>query len=152
MPELKILRQYIQDHNMRNTPEREAIVGEIFSRHDHFSAEDLYQRLRGSSLSISRASVYRAIPVLIGAGLISRVFTKNGQAFYEHIYGHEPHFHLRCTSCGHIEEFMEPLLEDLPARLSKSTSFAVDRYRLEALGRCPKCQKKAAKSRTAKRE
>ena len=142
MPELSILRQYIQDNNMRYTPEREAIVSEIFSRHDHFSAEELYQRLNERHLNISRASVYRSIPMLIDAGLITRVFMKNGQAFYEHIYGHEPHFHLRCTYCGHIEEFVEPLLEDLPERLSRSTNFVVDRYRLEALGCCPKCQQK----------
>lgn len=140
MPELNILRQYIQKHKMRYTPEREAIVNEIFSRHDHFSAEELFQRLQQHNLPISRASVYRTIPMLMDAGLISRVFTKNGQAFYEHIYGHEPHFHLRCTKCGYIEEFVEPLLEDLPQRLSKSTRFVVHRYRLEALGSCPKCQ------------
>ena len=142
MPELAILRKYIEDHNMRYTPEREAIVGEVFSRHDHFSVEELYKRLQKRRLPISRASVYRSIPLLIDAGLISRVFIKNGQSFYEHIYGHEPHFHLRCTNCGHIEEFIEPLLEDLLARLSRNTSFVVERYRLEALGRCPGCRKK----------
>jgi Fur family ferric uptake transcriptional regulator len=139
--ELQLLRQYIHSRNMRYTPERETIVDEIFSQHDHFSAEDLYQRLKDRDLPISRASIYRTIPLLIDAGLISQVFQENGQTYYEHIYGHERHCHLRCVICGRIEEFAAPSLDNLPSQLTASTNFIIDRYKLEVLGRCPECQK-----------
>ncbi|MDR1397439.1 MAG: transcriptional repressor [Desulfarculales bacterium] len=143
--ELAILRQYISDNRMRYTPEREAIVNEIFSRHDHFNVEDLYQRLRGHNLPISRASVYRTIPLLLEAGLINQVFQENGQTYYEHIYGHERHCHLRCLSCGRIEEFMEPALSEVARRLGRQTGFSVGGINLEMTGLCPICRKKDGK-------
>ena len=125
---------------MRYTPEREHIVREIFSRHDHFSAEVLLKRLRDNKLNISRASVYRAIPMLIDAGLVNEVYQENGQTFYEHIYGHEQHCHLRCSICGQVKEFSEPgLLRDLIKNLSKTTGYTIDEHRLELMGMCPQC-------------
>jgi Fur family ferric uptake transcriptional regulator len=141
MIELNILKKYISDKGMRYTPEREAIVSEIFSRHDHFNVEGLYQRLRGHSLSISRASVYRTIPLLLEAGLINQVFQENGQAWYEHIYGHERHGHLRCLACGRIEEFMDSSLTGLAQRLSRDTGFLVQMIYPEMTGLCPACRK-----------
>ena len=143
--ELAILKQYINDNNMRYTPEREAIVSEIFSRHDHFNVEYLYQRLQKRHLNISRASVYRTIPILVDAGLINQVFQENGQTYYEHIYGHDHHSHLRCLKCGTIKEFTEPAMEAIPGRLARETGFIIDGYRMEVLGTCPACQKKRRK-------
>ena len=125
---------------MRYTLEREHIVREIFSCHDHFSAEVLLKRLRGNNLNISRASVYRTIPILIDAGLISEVYQESGQAFYEHIYGHDQHCHLRCSICGQVKEFSEPaLLRGLIKNLAQSTGYIIDEHRLELMGMCPKC-------------
>jgi len=105
--ELHIFRKYLQKKGLRYTPEREQIIKEIFSTHDHFDVDTLYLRMRQKGLQISKASIYRLIPLLIEAGLIEEVFFEDGHMHYEHIYGHEPHCHLRCIGCKRIEEFRD---------------------------------------------
>ena len=139
--ELDVLREYIQQNGLRFTPEREAIVREVFSRHDHFTVDELYLSLRRKR-PISRASLYRTIPLLIEAGLISEVFQDSGQTRYEHTYGHQHHCHLRCRICGQVVEFHEPYLEDLEKRVAVEHGYLVNGHRLEVLGSCPACQAK----------
>lgn len=137
--ELQVFRDYIRRHNMRYTPERDAIVRAVFARHDHFSAEDLYLALRSQDQRISRASVYRTLPLLVAAGLASEVFQEAGQAIYEHTYGHEHHCHLRCLECGAVVEFSEPALESIEKRLAGELGFVIAGHRLEVRGVCPEC-------------
>jgi Fur family ferric uptake transcriptional regulator len=141
--ELDILREYISQQGMRYTPEREAVVCEIFARHDHFSVKDLYLALRKKHRQISRASIYRTMPLLIDAGLVAEVFQDSGHILYEHTYGHEHHCHLRCLSCGEVVEFAEPALTTVEERLAKEKGYQVDGHKLEVLGTCPDCQKSA---------
>jgi Fur family ferric uptake transcriptional regulator len=145
--EMEVLREYIRRHGLRFTPEREAIVKEVFSRHDHFTVDELYLSLRGKR-PISRASLYRAVPLLIDAGLISEVFQDSGQTRYEHTFGHAHHCHLRCRSCGAVIEFHEPLLSEVEARVSGEHGYAPGGHRLEVLGTCPACQKKKSSGRS----
>lgn len=140
--ELDILREYLARRDMRYTPERESIVREIFARHDHFSVEDLYLGLRQKKQRISRASIYRTMPLLISAGLVGQVFQENGQTLYEHTYGHEHHCHLRCQACGQVVEFAEPVLREVEARLARELGFRVEGHKLEVNGTCPACQSK----------
>lgn len=145
--ELEVLRDYIQRNGLRFTPEREAIVKEVFSRHDHFTVDELYLSLRGKR-PISRASLYRTIPLLIEAGLISEVFQDSGQTRYEHTYGHEQHCHLRCRVCGEVIEFHEPILDELETRVAAEYGYALSGHRLEVLGICPACQKEKSPIRS----
>lgn len=139
--ELDILRQYLTRRGMRYTPEREAVMREIFSRHDHFTVEEVYLALYKKRRHISRASVYRTIPILVDAGLVAPVFQEGGITRYEHTYGHEHHCHLRCLHCGMVVEFSEPALTLVEERLAKEQGFIISGHKLEVTGTCPACQK-----------
>lgn len=136
----KILRRYLKDHGKRYTPERQAIAREILSRHDHFTADDIHLALMDRR-RISRASVYRTIPLMIAAGLVAEVFSDGGQARFEHTYGHEDHCHLRCQGCGRVVEFSAPELGEVERRAASEHGFAINGHRLEVLGLCPACRK-----------
>jgi Fur family ferric uptake transcriptional regulator len=97
--ELEIFREFLRKKGMRYTPEREIIIKEIFATHDHFDVDSLYISIRKKKGRVSKASIYRLIPLLIEANLIDEVFFDGGQMYYEHIYGHEHHCHLRCIKC-----------------------------------------------------
>ncbi|MCB2185121.1 MAG: transcriptional repressor [Deltaproteobacteria bacterium] len=141
--ELDILKQYLKRQDMRYTREREAIVREVFSRHDHFTVDELHLALGQSGNRISRASIYRTMPILIGAGLVAEVFQEQGQTVYEHTYGHEHHCHLRCLTCGKVVEFSEPYLHEVESKLAQQHGFQVHGHRLEVRGVCPKCKEEA---------
>ena len=62
---------------------------------------------------VSKASIYRTIPLLIETGLIGEVFLENGHMHYELIYGREHHCHLRCSKCNAIVEFTDKRLNQI---------------------------------------
>ena len=96
----KKFRAYLKNKGLKFTPEREEILETVFSIHKHFDVEELYDILRGRSKNISRATIYRTLPLLIESHLIQETLHCTGNTKYEHVYGHEHHDHLVCIKCG----------------------------------------------------
>jgi Fur family ferric uptake transcriptional regulator len=143
MDPINRFRQYIKEQGLRKTPERETIIEEIFSTHDHFDVDALFLRLRNKKKRISKASLYRAIPLLIESGLIKEVYFEDGHLHYEQIYGLKHHCHLRCTACGKIIEFADDETVKIQQRMSKRYGFIITAHRFELVGYCPQCAKRA---------
>jgi Fur family ferric uptake transcriptional regulator len=138
--EIEVFREFICKKGLRNTPEREAVIEEIFASHDHFDVDELYLRLKSKKKKISKPSIYRLIPYLLESGLIQEAYFEKGRIHYEHIYGHEHHCHLRCLKCGKIVEFEEKPLKEVEKRLAEKYDFLVKSHKFEVLGYCPKCK------------
>ena len=136
--EIALFRSYISKKGLRNTPEREEIIKEIFASHDHFDVDELYLRLRRKGSRVSKASIYRNLPLIMESCLISEVWHEDGHMHYEHIYGHGHHCHLRCIQCGKVIEFVKQELFEIqsvqqdPKELRKQFLGRVDKA-LEAL-------------------
>ena len=139
MDAIQKFREYIKEKGLRNTPERETIIDEIFAIHDHFDVDELFLRLRNKKKRVSKASLYRTIPLLIDSGLIKEVYFEEGHLHYEHIYGRTHHCHLRCISCGRIIEFADDEIGAIQSRIGKKYDFAITAHRFELQGYCPQC-------------
>ena len=138
--EIQVFRAFIRKKGLRNTPERELIIKEIFSTHDHFDVDELYLRLRRKNKKVSKPSIYRLIPLLLESGLIQEAYFEDGHLHYEHIYGHEHHCHLRCITCGKTIEFSEKSMKRMEKRLADKYGFRVEGHKLEVFGYCQKCK------------
>ena len=145
MNEIEVFRKYVKESGLRNTPEREVIIEEIFLTHDHFDVDTLYLCLKNKKCSISKASIYRTIPLLIESGLIKEVFFEDGHMHYEHVLGHEHHCHFRCLGCRKIIEFKQDEVLDIEKKFSRSHGFEVTGHKLELFGYCRECLKKEGK-------
>ncbi len=114
------LHQFIQSKGLRNTPQRNSIVEAIFSSDEHFTADDLWERLRKTQSQSSRATVYRTIALLVEAGLLHEIDLGDDQKTYDPNFVDSPaHNHLVCIDCGKVLEFEDPhiqLLNDCAAR------------------------------------
>lgn len=132
-------RQFLGDEGLRLTPERRLILKEVFRHHDHFEAEDIVAGLRGRGWRVSRASVYRALPLLVGSGLLREVHSNEKHSHYEHTYGHDHHDHLICSECGDTIEFSDPAIERLQERICSMSGFSPTGHKLEIVGVCAKC-------------
>jgi len=139
-PEREVFQEFLARKGMRFTPEREAILVEVFAQHDHFDVEELIMRLRRNGQRISRASVYRTMTLLVGSGLVQEVFFEDGHMHYEHVYGHEHHCHLRCLGCRKIVEFRDAVVEKAEKRIGRAHHFATTGHKLEIYGYCSHCQ------------
>ncbi|NWK56008.1 transcriptional repressor [Verrucomicrobiaceae bacterium N1E253] len=114
------LQQFIQTKGLRNTPQRDAIVEAIFSSDEHFTADELWDRIRKTQSKSSRATVYRTISLLVEAGLLHEIDLGDDQKTYDPNFIDSPaHNHLVCIDCGKVIEFEDDnirLLNDCAAR------------------------------------
>ena len=138
--EKDIFRDYLNKRGLKFTHERELILKEVFARHEHFDVEALFQRLYQKDKRISRATIYRALPLLIDSGLISEAMRCKDRIYYEHIYGHKHHSHMLCIKCGKIIEFSDDKIEKLKGEICKKYGFKPVEYRFGIKGYCKDCQ------------
>jgi Fur family ferric uptake transcriptional regulator len=138
--ENQVFQEYIRRRGLRRTPEREQILEEIFDIHGHFDVDELHLKLRHKGSKVSKASIYRALPLFIDCGLVREVDFRAGHWHYEHIYGHAHHSHLRCLGCGEVLEFEEPRLPLLEEHLAQEYGYRIKGHRLQVEGYCAACQ------------
>ena len=132
-------REYLKKGNLKFTPERKFIIDAIFTLHKHFNTDQLYEWIHPKHKNISRATIYRTLPLLVDSGLIRETLRCQGRASYEHIFGHNHHDHLLCIGCGKIIEFMEPKIEKLQKAVCRKFSFHAIDHKLGIKGYCEKC-------------
>ena len=139
--------EYLQSRGMRVTQQRLALIDHVFSRHEHFDADQLMEQLprSGQEGHVSRPTVYRTLGEFVDAGLL-RKFVLNGRAVYEHDYGYPQHDHFHCTECNRLFEFTSDALIALRDEVSREHRFRVAGHRFIISGTCDECQK--AKRRT----
>lgn len=133
--------EYLQSKGKRTTSQRRVLVDHVFSRHEHFDADELIDQLnrkaRGSD-RVSRATVYRALDELVEAGLL-RKMSLGSRSVYEHDYGYPQHDHLHCTICDRLIEFQSDELQRLREAVGREHHFRVTGHRLIVTGVCQDC-------------
>ena len=138
----KIFRDYLKQKQLKYTAERRTILKKLFSIHDHFEADELYLKLRQKSdYRISRATVYRTLPLLEESGLIRKVAFVDKHAQYENAYAQKHHEHLICIKCGKIIDFYRKSLEDALDDIARENEFEPVAHKLEITGYCKDCKK-----------
>ena len=138
---LEKFREFLATRGERFTQERQIIVEEVFSDHEHFEPDQLVARMlkRDDGRSVSRATVYRALTLLVEAGLLRKVARSKGREVYEHDYGYPQHDHLICKKCGSLTEFTNDSISRILEEVSATYGFRKAGHRLEVYGLCRKC-------------
>ena len=133
---------YLADRALRFTPQRRAVLEEVFATHQHFDADELFERLKTKHKNVSRATVYRTLNHLVACKLVKEVLRRQGRAYYEHTLGHPHHDHLLCVECGRVIEFRDPSIEESQRRICETYHFEPIEHRLGIRGICRACQDK----------
>ncbi len=142
---LEIFRNYLRKKGLKFTRERLIIFNGIISISKHFDADSLCEFLKGRNKNISRASVYRTIPLLVKSGLITESLRCNNKFSYELTFGRRHHDHMVCVKCGRIIEFYDARIEKLQNEVCKKRGFEPLRHKLGIKGYCRACLSKMRK-------
>lgn len=139
--------EYLRAKGLKFTKERQLIAKELLSSRGHFDLDEFYVGLKKKGLKVSKASVYRTLPLLLESGLIKQVEKTDKHAHYELVYGSSHHDHMLCVSCGKVIEFYSKPLERLQDRLCEAEGFESISHTLEIMGYCSKCRTKKGDKR-----
>ena len=131
-----IFTRHLVEHNLRRTPERYAILEEIYSRTDHFDAEALYIHMKNSNYRVSRATVYNTLELLVSCDLVTKHQFGKNLTQYEKSYGFKQHDHLICLDCGKVLEFCDPRIQQIKTTMGELLDFQIEHHSLNLFGRC----------------
>ncbi len=134
------LQKYLTSKGLKKTHQRDVITRIFFGKaHRHYRIEEVLEKARQQDSSISYATVYRTLMMLVDGGFaLQRQFGK-GQSLFEQVSGHH-HDHLICTECGKIVEFENDTIEKLQESVAKKNNFKLTHHKMELYGLCSKCK------------
>jgi Fur family transcriptional regulator, ferric uptake regulator len=129
--------EFLAKKKLRVTAQRQAIVDSVFSTAEHFTAEQLLDWSRQRDKSVSRATVYRTLPLLTESGLVREMDFGKDYKFYDPNYADHPnHNHLICADCEKIVEFESDKISKIENEISQKLGFSVRSQRLQITGTC----------------
>lgn len=133
-------RHVIRKLGLKVTNQRIAILEVLRSNRNHFTAQEVYEKVIGRYPMIGFATVYRFLRALSDHSFVTEVRMGGLPARYEW-KTKEHHDHLTCQCCGKICEFEDSQIEKLQKEVAKKFGFTLTRHVLELYGLCPQCQK-----------
>lgn len=133
---------FLARKDLRVTGPRRAIIDTVFGTHQHFTAEQLLSWARRRDRAVSRATVYRTLPLLTESGLVREMDFGKDYKFYDPNYADHPHHnHIICKDCEQIVEFESDTLKQLEGEIRERLGFKVQSHRLQITASCEEFQR-----------
>jgi Fur family transcriptional regulator, ferric uptake regulator len=134
---------FLQKKGLRKTAQRDAIIAAAFGTTEHYTAEDLLAMARKVEPSVSRATVYRTLPLLVDSGMLKEMDFGKDYKFYDPNYVEHPnHNHLICMDCSRIVEFDDVHIDTLESCISKRLGFSAKKKTIRIEATCDELKRK----------
>ncbi len=134
----KIFTAYLENKGLRKTPERFVILKEVYSLNGHFDVDTLYIYMKNKEFTVSRATIYNTLDILVDCDLVTRHQFGQALAQYEKSYGFKQHDHLICTECHKVVEFCDPRIHNIQNTVGELLNFEILHHSLILYANCKK--------------
>jgi Fur family transcriptional regulator, ferric uptake regulator len=131
-------RKFLTQKGLRVTNQRLAIFDAAFAQKEHFTAEQLLDYARVIDDSVSRATVYRTLPIMTESALLREVDIGSGEKFYRPNEGtaNAQVAQVVCIDCDKIFEISAPFMEWYGSTVSSKLGLTPVSQRLQVSARC----------------
>ncbi|MDD3193286.1 MAG: transcriptional repressor [Oscillospiraceae bacterium] len=119
---------------------RQAIYDTVKTHPVHPTAEYVYGLLKPVHPSLSLGTVYRNLSILAEQGMIRKIESRDAADRFDG--NMEPHSHVQCQECGHLEDVFLSYDRRLDEQAQQVTGFQIQEHTIVFSGLCQNCKGK----------